>query len=341
MVICVNRVTEVHDMATALAAFRDKICVIVGADNLVELAMGAQTEADKAQVVITTQAALKASLKLSRDFHRCSRYFFQGERRAVVCWDEAISFARPVALDSNAVMALSSAINNQCRPAATALKLWSVEVDAASTGLIEVPNFDELGLDFRKLGNAVDGDDNLSSMVQALGVLSGGTGHVLRDGNNSALVRHVPELPHGLLPMIVTDASAARGVNHASYLQMAQTRRINHLREATKTYRNLTLRIVPAAASRSAFRDTTAPKGRELVEMAVRYVKSVGPEPVLVVTYRGHMVMKNVKERTIEEAIRARLTPEENVEGRVAFLTYGLHTSTNKYKEFRRVLCSV
>ena len=102
---------------------------------------------------------------------------------------------------------------------------------------------------------------------------------------------------------------------------MARHRPVRWLAEAGKTYQNLTLRIVPTAASRSVYRDHRAPRGRTLIEMAVSYIRRVTPEPVLVIGYRNRFVMRSVTENTIEAAIRARLTTEENA--RVSYLTWG------------------
>jgi hypothetical protein len=109
-----------------------------------------------------------------------------------------------------------------------------------------------------------------------------------------------------------------------------------YLREATKTYSNLTIKIVPTAASRSVYRDRTTTKGRDLIEMAVRYVRSVAPAEVLVVSYRTYMSMRAVDERTIKAAIDARLTEDER--RNVHHVTYGHHTATNAYKHVRHVL---
>jgi len=193
-----------------------------------------------------------------------------------------------------------------------------------------------MGVDFHQLENDASDRDDLAMNARALGIISGGTGWVMRNGNGSSLVSHVPEIPASMMPVIVTDASAAVGVHHASYEQMARTMHIIRLKEAAKTYHNMTIRLVNTAASRSTYRDKDSPKGKELIEMAVRYIRSVAPENVLVIGYKSWMTMKGVEERTIEAAIVARLTPEE--QDRVKHLAYGNHTATNAYKATRRVL---
>jgi hypothetical protein len=131
--------------------------------------------------------------------------------------------------------------------------------------------------------------------------------------------------------VLVTDASAARGVFHASYEQMAQTRDIVHLKGATKFYTNLTLRIIPTAASRSTYRKPNSHEGRDLVEMIVSYVQSAAPTPVLVVSYKATMSIHGVKERTIQAAVNARLTPAE--QARTRHLTWGSHNATNAHTD--------
>ena len=337
MVITCNRVAEVRDMAEALAPHRDKLCVIVGKENTDVLALSAHAEADGAQVVISTQASLKETLKSAHDLDAAQRYHFRGARRPIVVWDEAIAFNRPVMLDGDTVANLSKAMRRQSSEAATALKEWAARLDRASEGQNDVPDFEALGVDFHRLEQDASDSDELVAQTKALAVISGGAGWVLRDNlSGPAMVSYVPELPRGLMPVIVTDASAALGVHHASYEQMASTLPVVRLKEASKTYRNMTLRIVPTAASRSTYRDRTSPRGKELIEMAVRYIRSVAPDDVLVVSYKSWMAMKGVEEHTIREAINARLLPEER--DRVRHITWGTHTATNAHKTVRRVL---
>lgn len=338
VLIAVNRVEEVRYIAKELAVHRGKLCVIVGRTHTDVLEMAGHADAGRAQVVVTTQAALKETLRTCRDFHHATRYHYRGERRAVTVWDEQFAFNKPVMIDADAVSGLTREMRRQSPEAATALREWGVTLDRTpAPGECAVPDFAAMGVDFHQLEEAVSDRDELVAQTKALAVISGGTGWVLRENAGAtSMVSHIPELPVSLMPVIVTDASAARGVHSASYEQMARTRRVTRLKEAGKTYRNMTLRIVPTAASRSTYRDKTSPKGRELIDMAVRYIRSVAPDDVLVVSYKFWLTMKGVKEKTIRDAINARLTPDEI--NRVKHLTWGSHTATNDYKAVRRVL---
>lgn len=338
MLILCNRVSECRDMANGLAAWRDKLHVIVSDKNPETLALGGQATADKAQVIVATQASLKASLRAVSDFDDANRFHYLGKRRAVVCWDEAIAFARPVALDALVIAGLSKAMSRlDGGPQAVPLLLrWAAEVaEMQGDGIVQVPDFAAL-MDMHSLEDAVEGTD-LEAEAKALSSISGSRGYVKRDTVwSAAVVKAIPELPESLLPVTVTDASAARGVHHESYAQMALMRPVRYLREARKTYQNLTLRIVPWRASRSAFKDTKDSLGLELIELAVRYVREVAPEPVLLVSYKGAMTIKGVKEASIQAAIDARLTEEER--GRIHHVTYGQHTATNEHATVRHVM---
>ena len=156
----------------------------------------------------------------------------------------------------------------------------------------------------------------------------------LNQGNASSVVTHYPEIPRSLMPVVVTDASAK--VN-ASYSQMARSVPVSWLADAPKTYRNLTLRIVPTAASRSVYRDTKANRGRDLLDMAARYIASVpAGQDVLVVGYKGRFRLKGVVADTLDKALLERLKPEDR--DRVRYLDYGKHTSTNAYRNVRHVM---
>ena len=334
MVIFVNRIAEAEDMANLIGpGYRDRLCVITS-DGAVN-ALGVHETADKAQVCIATQAALRLTLRAlcGAPFATASRFHFRGRRRAVVSWDESFAFNRPIVLDADTVTGLAKAMRRQSEEAATVLKRWSCDVDAL-TGLCTVPDFEGFGVDFSQLEDDVGGNDELVAVAKALAVISGDEGFITRQGAAASLVTHYPEIPASLMPVVVTDASAK--VN-ASYAQMAKTKPVKWLADAPKTYRNMTVRLVPTAASRSVYRDLKTTRGRDLLDMAVRYIESVpADETVLVIGYKGWFRMKGVEETNLEQALRMRLKPED--EKRVAYLAYGHHTATNAYKHVRHVL---
>lgn len=321
MVITCNRVSEVRDIAKALSGYRSKLCIIVGKANVEVLAMGDHQAADRAQVVVSTQAALKETLRTALSFDHARRFYYLGKRRDVVSWDEALTFSRPVVLDAAVVAGLTKEMGRQSVEASAVLLEWAARMLRAPTGECVVPDFEALGVDFHRLENDASDRDDLAMSAKALGAISADTGWVMRNGNGSSMVTKVPEIPNSMMPVIVTDASAAVGVHHASYAQMAEKRLIIRLKEATKTYSNMTIRLVNTAASRSTYRDKVNTSGKELIEMAVRYIRSVAPDKVLVIGYKSWMTMKGVEERTIKAAIEARLTPQER--DRVDYLAYG------------------
>jgi hypothetical protein len=108
------------------------------------------------------------------------------------------------------------------------------------------------------------------------------------------------------------------------------------LKEATKTYANLKIRIVDTAASRSIFRDKST-KGVEVIDAALRYIRSVPIDrEILVIGYKGWIKMKGITEKTLEEALKSRLDPTER--NRIRWLTWGNHTATNDHKDVKHVV---
>eukprot|EP01037_Dinobryon_pediforme_P005769 gene5768-5832_t len=340
MLILCNRVTEVADMATALGEHRGRLRVICGDDHSDVLALGDHTTADDAQVVVATQASLRASLRVQRDFGLLSRFHYQGTPRAVRCWDEAYAMRRPVIINPDDVLRLNRLLQKQSPSAVIALLKMSLAIaEMTQSGRCTVPDLEALGVDFHKLREDAGDDEGLLDQISALRDVSGQSAWAYH-GNlgQSVLVKHIPELPPSLLPVVVTDASAARGVNHEAYSQMEESGMpLIRLLEATKTYANMTLKLVPATASRSVFQDKRSPRGRELIEMAVRYIQAVAPDPVLVISYRKtRFPLAGVTEATIAKAINARLTEAE--QHRVRHLTWGQHTATNAHADVPRVL---
>lgn len=338
VLIAVNRIAEAEDMATALQPVRSSLHMATGkAKAALMLPLGGHMTADQAQIVVTTQAALKETLRRSKDFDQAARYHYRGRRRAVILWDEAVAFNRPVVLDNDAVGSLAKALRRQSPEAVAALKEWSAALEKAPKGLCEVPDFAAMGVDFGRLEQEAETDEQ-ATQARALSIIAGERGHVLRSNlDGSSLVTHIPELPPSLMPMIVTDASAAKGVHHDSYAMMAQAGLpLAWLKEASKSYTNLTLRIVPMAASRSAYRKNGSHEGRTLIDVMVRYVQSVAPERVLVVSYKSAMAIHGVRERTIKDAVNARLSDADR--SRTDHITWGSHTATNAHARTAHVI---
>ena len=134
--------------------------------------------------------------------------------------------------------------------------------------------------------------------------------------------------------MSVTDASAK--VN-ASYAQMASSVPMVSAEGCPKTYRNLSIRLVNLAASRSVYRDMKTTRGRDLLDMVVRYIETVpAGRDILVVGYKGHFRMKGVEETNLHSALLKRLRPED--QPRLRYLTYGNHTATNSHRQVEHIV---
>ena len=102
--------------------------------------MGATAAAlNQAQIVISTQEALRRTLRTTADFNDAARYHYRGQRRAVVCWDEALAFNRPVTLASAAVTNLASVMARQSAEGQRELLLWGASLVGAKTGACVVP----------------------------------------------------------------------------------------------------------------------------------------------------------------------------------------------------------
>jgi hypothetical protein len=338
ILIAVNRIEEVQDMATALQSARDRVCIIVAqtTKNASVLALGDHAEADQAQIVISTQASLRCSLQ-GREFANVSRYWFHGRQRAVVIHDEALAFNRPIVLNGDEIGNLHRAVR-RCGggEAVQALLEWQAALNKADAGTHTVPDLDAV-IDFRQLEELAGDRDDTVATVKALAMLSGSTVHLAKDNfSGAAILTHVTEIPDSILPVIVTDASGASGVGAERYRQMSRPHRpVIRLTEAGKTYANLSIRLVNRAASRSTYRDKKADKAKELIDTAVKYIQSVDGK-VLIISYGGYMPMRGVAEKSIQDAVNSRLDEAER--GRVKHLSWGRHTATNAFSGFAHVL---
>ncbi len=335
MLILVNRINEARDMADALVGYWDHLCVLTS-DFRVN-SMGAHAVADTAQLLLTTQERLRRTLKSLHGlpFEAAATLTYLGARRAVVAWDEQLAFNRPIVLDPNKAAALLPTLQAyNWRHAYECLNRWSWECKDTEDGTtIEVPDFGA-EMPWEELEEAVKEDDKLTSLAQSLRVVSGDLARVRRSGERSVVVTHYPELPASILPVVVTDASAE--VN-ASYVKMRQKGLIKDLKSASKSYSNMHLRLVPMAASRSAFKEKQGQQGKAVLDTVGRYIQTVpAGEPILVIGYLGRYSIKGERTQTLEHALRDRLSPQD--QERVSWLHYGQHTSTNAYREAKHVV---
>jgi hypothetical protein len=353
MLLLINRLEDIRDVATYLAAHRHQI--MVDTSDAYTNTFGGCQAADQAQLVITTQEALKRTLRKQKDaqpnlepsFDRADRYFYCGKPRAVRAHDESFSFNRPEVLDADGVVELAKAMK-RCGwdEAATLLKRWSADVDGMKDGeRVGVPDFEcpIYGVDFGVLEAAVKGAEDKVSLVRALAGISGDEGLVKTSGFQSAIVTYTRELPVSFCPVVVTDASAKVSDRYRQMAKAAPTL-IHWLTEADKSYANLTVRLVQSPASRSTYRSKDGFAGRDLLDVAAAYITSVPADKrVLVTGYKGAFWVKGVdvpglprgQAPTLRDCLFARLAPADH--HRVDWLDYGSHTSTNAYKAVEHV----
>lgn len=341
LVIAVQRLDEVADMAEQLEAIRDRMAIVVGVrkqNEVVKLLGDLSDTPENAQVIVTTQSSLRNSLQGGREFNEATRYLFKGRTRTVL-WDEALAFNRPVPLSSDRALALCEAVGRASvdGDAANVYRQWAAKLVLEAAGEHEVPIFD--GTNWATVEGLVEGQDTLIATAKAVVSLAGRRVSVRKDNTSGAvLLAQYREIPESILPVIVTDASGAPDVGGVRYTQMARKDRpVVYLRTATKTYANLTLSLVHRAASRSTFSDKRqAGRAAELRDLAVSVIRRFAPEPVLVLTFGGRMKMPGLSQFTVKEAVEAVLTDEEKA--RTSWLTWGNHTASNEHKLTKHVL---
>lgn len=364
MLILVSRINEARDTAAALEGCRDKLCVMTS-DAKVN-ALGDHQKAQAAQICVATQESLRIALKTLGAFEDCSTFAYRFTPRAVRVWDESFNFNRPVVMDNDGFLTpVANALQAMGKHnAKSAIKIWSGELDAMpadvkgikKTWNTTAPDLRALGVDFDELARRMDDCEDGVHMCEALALISGNKVGITRGTySRPTIITHYPEIPRSLMPLIVTDASAL--VNQA-YAQMAERGTpIVLLKEAGKTYANMTVRIVGEAASRSQYRK--AAERSKLLDGVVRYIRE-SDDHVLVFGYKGSdFAQRGNTHRTLKAQLQHRLGAAQPVvdddglaklmatpgavddlmaQGRVVFyLTHGRGTATNFYRCIKRV----
>lgn len=305
------------------------------------------SEHQKARVVIATQAKLLSVVAFRKSLHIGSSmddiWLYDGKTRRVRIWDETILPAKTHVIHEpkicEAIKLLQRAgFNTQ----ADILESWRASLVAGEP--TEVPAFDkELDLhavlSLRKGGGLDEGSPLLTLLeLQWQGLA------VRKDYDGNAVLHYEDVLPEAFTPLLVTDASG----NVRCLMREWDKGRspVVPLESGEKRYDGLTIHHWNHAAGKSEYRSNE--KRLQLAKAAASVFSRI-PEgdEVLFIVRKPEKPYQNIERWEPEKAktgvkgeetqgIRDMLTPEQNA--RAHFLTWGLHTATNRFSHIKHVV---
>ena len=284
-----------------------------------------------APVLFMTQAKLINLTHYRPDFEANQYFNFWGKPRAVRIWDEATMPIDTKTLSVHQLERFAAELESNGMPGANAMKIWSDELRDLShdtptaVPLIWSPEWDRLSDEIE--------DSEFSETLGLMMWLGGRHVRVYRTeypGPTAISYRDV--LPKEFAPLLVLDAN---GQQRTTYQLWEQYRgELEFLPSPSKQYRNLTIHLFDHASGREAHRVTTV--RNELVEAAVAayfQAQQFDPGDVLFITRKPEKPHHDM-ETEVSEALLARTGDLSHAH----FLTWGLHTATNKYKDIKHVV---
>lgn len=281
-----------------------------------------------ARVLFTTQQRLEKLSKDGTPFAGMTDFFFNRKPRQVRVWDEAIVPAETFSIRCKKLVSLVDKLNKVDPTLSDTVFDFGYAVkQTESGGLVSVPSFGELGVTLEDaLRFFKDKADR--EIIQALWALRGKMARVTHDPQGNVMIQYADILPDDLAPMLILDASGGQRTTYKLWYQ--HRKGIKFLYSPQKSYEGFTIHHWDRGSGKSAH-DREKGHADELAEGIAKAINHEVPrdKEVLVIHHKPDDDKINM-----EDEIRSRL--EGNTE-RVHYMTWGMHTATNKYAEVEYV----
>lgn len=323
VLLCIARLDEMKQLADKMGLSEDDYAVYTSDNDCNDLGKG-KDDADNARVLFTTQAMIERRCD-GRPFGSVQAFHYRGQPREVRIWDEAMLPGQPVTLTSDRIASLYEPLRRRFPDFVDTLEALAGALKEAPDGaVLQVPDFE---VDTKALLAALGDDSREYERVTAaaLGLLSGKSCSVCRNGKfgNHAL-SYRETLPEGFAPLLITDAS---GRVRTTYQQWKDVRGgLVVLKEAQKTYNDLTVHVWSKGGGKSAFEND---KRGQLVNGIASIINSKPDEEWLVVHHKAGGRVQ------IEENVSSQVTGNTD---RVHFVNWGRHQATNEFVNVPNVI---
>lgn len=290
----------------------------------------------EARVLFTTQQMLGRRVTRKdgklKNFADIADYHYKGKPRQVRVWDEAISPAQVITLELDKVMLLPDALQKVDHELAGLVRSLVAELlQAKHDDLIEMPDLSQ----FKEthLAKALDTTKDNQKTIEDLFLLDGRFARVKMDNfKKTTTLQYVDIMPDDIKPLLILDAGAIQSIAYEWWHEWRKD--IQGLKSPQKDFGGLTIHHWDRGSGRNTLSKKN--KKQEYQEIADGIASAIDndiptDEQVLVVYSKPDRAMAN-----LETEIRDRLKSGD----RVKFLTWGSHTATNDFRDFKYIFLS-
>ncbi|MBU4277348.1 MAG: hypothetical protein KKC30_11450 [Proteobacteria bacterium] len=324
VLMCVSRLDEVRTILGELDLAKEMVAVFTSDKDLNALGT---SHIRSARVLLTTQQMVEARTR-NKPLSDVDQFHHHGRPRQVRIWDETILPGQTITLGRYDIASLLNPLTGVSPALVSDLEALFTDLrDVESGSIYPVPDFaGKHEVDLPAVLEVLQGGNHGDQAVaESLWFLSGKAASVCRDGvRGSTVLSYRETLPADLPPVLVLDAS---GRVRGTYPEWEAGRRnLVRLREAPKSYDNLTVNVWPIGGGKSAFRRN----GNKLVDGIATTINSKPGEPWLVVHHKFIPTMVD-----IEKGVRELLAVDQQ---QVHFITWGNHHATNAFSHIPNVI---
>lgn len=298
-----------------------------------------------AQVLFIAQQKFPRLVEHYKDFYKMDFLKYRGSTRRVKLWDEAYLPMEGVTLTLSNIVEFADMLNNLRQSvAAKTLWDWAADIRTSNPDFAPLPEWIRDVVVSKRIKGKTDpgpptwatlyksfqdsaGEDVAKSMVW----LSGKEIRLEKDYHHQLVgISYRRSIPYNIEPVLVFDA----GGKDARYRFMQKTENVVPLLPiAEKTFHNLTVRFFDHPAGKAAYRIKANLETYAAVVAEALAEKPAG-EDVLVIIRKSDIDVTTPLQKHICTAVKANGGDLE----RLRFLTWGMHTATNEYKDVKHVI---
>lgn len=345
VLICINQLSQIEDIAAELKVFADRIHLwthkdltdpkairSLGLDGPLEGISFA--ERNSAQVLITSHEQITRQMERFGSFDLAETLYFQDQPRTLRVWDEAWSPSESITVNAFKAMSVLHYINAANPDVAKELTTRLNQIVNSEDGdRFTFSHFAEkLGMERQEFVSLAPGDCEADrDVLSFLYTISGRSVSVKHDGvrGNTALTfRDI--MPTNIAPLVVLDASGRVRVFYEDLVKRDVMRR---LKSAPKDYGPLKLHVWNRGGGKRSFKDPTT--RAQIVEGIAKTVAKKPGEPWLIVHHKAGKGVPDLRPMICEQVDR--LCPGD-CRPLLRFVSWGAHKASNAYVEISNVI---
>ena len=344
VLVCVSRLEEITKIVSQSSLLDSMFSAFTSDINVNKLGRG-MDEVDKARVLFTTQQMVSSRCD-GKSFSDVSEFHYKGKPRAVRVWDEAMLPGETLTLNRSLLMELSMKWNYTYPDLGDLIEdLGNSLKDNSNGDLVSIPDLEgTIGATKEKLLEAIPtGIDNYDLLYHAattLWLLSGKSVAVKKDrvqkkGYPQTILSYRDHLPEDLAPMLILDASGRVRKTYDLW-EASDRNNLVQLRQARKTYKNLTIHLWKRGGGKSSFRNPASYD--EILEGICATIDAKPDEDFLIV---HHLTKKDRKNKdkalfNVPEAVSANISNKRT--GSIQFTSWGKHKASNEWSHVPNVI---